>query len=62
MDAITSYASPLGPITLASDGEAITGLWFEGQKHDRRGLSPGAEICALPVFSQASAWLDRYFR
>ena len=27
------YASPLGMITLACDGEAITGLWFNGQKH-----------------------------
>ena len=25
--------SPLGSITLASDGEALTGLWFDGQKH-----------------------------
>ena len=24
------YASPLGMITLACDGEAITGLWFNG--------------------------------
>ena len=27
------YASPLGAMTLASDGEALTGLWFNGQKH-----------------------------
>ena len=27
------YASPLGMITLACDDEAITGLWFNGQKH-----------------------------
>ena len=26
----TEYASPLGPITLACDGEAIIGLWFNG--------------------------------
>lgn len=28
-----TYASPLGEITLASDGSALTGLWFVGQKH-----------------------------
>lgn len=27
------YASPLGAISLASDGEALCGLWFEGQKY-----------------------------
>ena len=32
MDYICHYDSPLGGITLASDGSALTGLWFEGQK------------------------------
>lgn len=27
------YLSPLGDITLASNGEALTGLWFDGQKY-----------------------------
>ena len=26
------YEAPLGGITLARDGEALTGLWFDGQK------------------------------
>ena len=30
---IYQYNSPLGGITLASDGETLTGLWFDGQKH-----------------------------
>lgn len=25
------YNSPLGGITMASDGTALTGLWFDGQ-------------------------------
>lgn len=29
----TEYASPIGPLTLASDGEGITGLWMHGQKY-----------------------------
>ena len=29
----TTYASPVGELTLASDGTALTGLWLEGQKH-----------------------------
>ena len=31
MDYKWHYDSPLGGITLASDGEALTGLWFDGQ-------------------------------
>ena len=27
------YDSPLGGITLGSDGKALTGLWFDGQKY-----------------------------
>lgn len=30
---IQHYKSPLGGITLASDGDALTGLWFDGQKY-----------------------------
>jgi methylated-DNA-[protein]-cysteine S-methyltransferase len=29
----TNYASPLGIITLASDGKNIVGLWLDGQKY-----------------------------
>ena len=59
------YSSPLGGITLASDGEAITGLWFDGQKHFGENFtgeavgSDGADD--LPVFSAARKWLDIYF-
>lgn len=31
MQYISKYTSPLGAITLASNGEALTGLWFDGQ-------------------------------
>lgn len=33
MEYIHRTETPLGPVLLASDGEALTGLWFEGQKH-----------------------------
>ncbi len=58
----SSLDSPLGTITLASDGTALTGLWFDGQKYDRAGLSAQAEQADLPVFTQARQWLTRYFR
>ena len=33
MEYIYHYYSPLGGITIASDGKALTGLWFDGQKY-----------------------------
>ena len=62
MDFTARYQSPLGGITLASDGEALTGLWFEGQKHFATTLSADvSENPDLPVFRQTRLWLDRYF-
>ena len=39
MDYIHHYNSPLGGITIASDGTALTGLWFDGQKYFAANLS-----------------------
>ena len=33
MEYTQHYDSPLGGITFASDGESLTGLWFDGQKY-----------------------------
>lgn len=62
MKYICDYDSPLGAITLASDGEALTGLWFNGQKYYGAGLEPGALHRELPVFIQTRRWLDVYFQ
>ena len=61
MDYTYRRASPLGPILLASDGEALTGLWFEGQKHFGSTLGAEHEERALPVFDETARWLDLYF-
>ena len=55
------YDSPLGGITLASDGEALVGLWFDGR--GRYGDGPGDEVLErdLPVFAETCRWLDVYF-
>lgn len=55
------YASPLGGITLASDGQHLTGLWFDGQKYFGSTLEKTHEPKDLPVFAQAAEWLDIYF-
>ena len=55
------YNSPLGGITLASDGLALTGLWFNGQEHFGETLSADHEEKPLPIFAEAERWLDCYF-
>lgn len=55
------YSSPLGGITLASDGENLAGLWFDGQKYFGAGLAEECEWKQLPVFRQTDEWLDIYF-
>lgn len=61
MQYITHYASPLGAITLASNGTAIIGLWFDGQKYDRSILTPECREQNLPIFAGTVKWLDCYF-
>lgn len=61
MDYIHHYNSPLGGLTAASDGEALTGLWFDGQQYFAAGLSPAHEEATLPVFNETDLWLDQYF-
>lgn len=58
---IYHYLSPIGGITLSSDGESLTGLWFDGQKHFGDTLPQNYEEEELPVFGQAVRWLDTYF-
>jgi methylated-DNA-[protein]-cysteine S-methyltransferase len=55
------YKSPFGGIILASDGEALTGLWFAGQKYFGSTLSCENNEKQLPVFEKTKAWLDCYF-
>ena len=61
MDYINHYDSPIGGITLASDGTALTGLWFDDQKYFGDTLTEEYEETNLPVFAKATEWLDIYF-
>ena len=58
MSYITTCPSPLGQLTLTSDGIALTGLWMDTQ------TIPAADYMLqdnLPVFLQTKAWLVDYF-
>ena len=51
-------------MTMAGDGERLTGLWFDGQKYYPAAGLPACDStqASLPLFDQTRAWLDRYFR
>ena len=58
----TDYTSPIGGITLGSDGKNIVGLWQEGQKHF--AYTVAEEMYRkddLSVFIKTKDWLNRYF-
>ena len=61
MDYIASYQSPLGGITLASDGTALIGLWFNEQKYFADTIGIDRIEKNLPIFKEAKKWLDIYF-
>ena len=48
-----AYDSPLGPIVIESDGEALTGLRFGEEKTQATS--------SLPIFDEVRRWLDDYF-
>lgn len=59
---IYKYNSPLGGLTIASSGTALTGLWIDGQKYFGDTLPEEQEEKELPVFDEAKRWLDLYFQ
>lgn len=54
-------SSPLGEITLRSNGEFLTGLWFADDKHYGDKDIQDAQNAELPVFELAEKWLAEYF-
>ena len=56
------YKTPKGfsDLWMSSDGEVLTGLWFEGSRDQpRRKLD--CKEGELPVFRETRRWLDIYF-
>ena len=55
---VCTLPSPLGTLTLRSDGEAITALtppiW-------RRRPEETGEVADLPIFRRTAEWLEKYF-
>ena len=58
----TNYLSPVGPITLACDGNNLVGLWFDGQKYYGGTIANDMiKKNDFPIFDDTKKWLDRYF-
>ena len=55
-------ASPLGELLMSCTEEAITGLWFVGQRYFAATLGADARLDpAVPLLRAGFAWLDEYF-
>lgn len=54
------YDSPIGGITMVSDGDALLGLWFDEHAEDADD-DDAVRADDLPVFGLAFRWLDEYF-
>lgn len=55
-------ATPLGEMLLASEGAALTGAWFEGQRYYAAGVCAAQAVWhhSAPLRA-ACAWLESYF-
>ena len=62
MNYIWKYKTPEGfdDLVMCGDGEALTGLWFEGSRDDMREAR-GRERRETPAFRDTCRWLDAYF-
>ena len=60
---IENYASPLGEIIISAHDGAICGLWFAGQKYEKRGIDESlAESRGdREALERCRLWLDAYF-
>jgi methylated-DNA-[protein]-cysteine S-methyltransferase len=53
--------SPVGMLTLSSDGKNVCGLWIDGQKYFAKTLGKDVLEQNLPVFEDVQKWLGIYF-
>ncbi|GHV42513.1 methylated-DNA--protein-cysteine methyltransferase [Spirochaetia bacterium] len=56
-----SIDTPLGPMTAAAEEEALTGLWFVGQKYYPAKADAWIGKPDQSVFAALRSWLEAYF-
>ncbi len=57
----TNLKTPLGEITASAGDNALTGLWFVGQKYYPSNNGTWVYEPRHPIFIKLSQWLDDYF-
>ncbi|NWK85143.1 methylated-DNA--[protein]-cysteine S-methyltransferase, partial [Staphylococcus sp. GSSP0090] len=57
----TYYQSPIGRITLTSDGENLTGLWLPKHTDFESQYNDDFKETNLVIFEKVRHWLDEYF-
>lgn len=61
MNYIQKYNSPFGKMLMFSDGDALTGLVFDGQKYFKNKEVSDYVNEDLQVFKEVKEWLNIYF-
>ena len=61
MEYIHKIKSPVGILTVSSDGKSISGLWIEGQKYFAKTLGKDILEQNLSIFEVVQNWLAIYF-
>ena len=62
MAVLTKIETPLGTVIASSDGQSLTGLWFEGQKYECSFVEDPVWDDSLPLWKNVKQTLEDYFQ
>ena len=62
MAILTRIETPVGTIIASSDGQSLTGLWFEGQKYECAFVENPVWDDSLPLWKREQEALEAYFQ
>ena len=62
MAVLTKIETPVGTIIASSDGQSLTGLWFEGQKYECAFVENPVWDDSLPLWKRVQEALEAYFQ
>ncbi|MCD8915536.1 methylated-DNA--[protein]-cysteine S-methyltransferase [Staphylococcus simulans] len=59
---ISDYPSPIGLLTLMSEDDILTGVYYPGQINKENPHYEKVQINEVPVLQKTGRWLDAYFK
>ena len=62
MAVLTRIETPVGTVIMSSDGQSLTGLWFEGQKYECAFVEDAVWDDSLPLWKRVQKALEAYFQ